>query len=411
LATDWLSTFNAFIEDTCVVGTVAYGLTRTKALGAFFDGSTPERRTLLGLIFGVLASTEVIFPGARSPYVFHTLIIVLAQFAGGADVSLPAILTVFASGLVLRGPREAILTLVILVSVALLVEVVRKWWPKTPTTFLVSATGGIAQALAVLIRNKIMPLMGAGSFDPYSPASIAANTFGLFIAMFVWRDAQTRVKSEQNRLEAEHVQTLLVSAELAALRARIRPHFLFNALTAIAALCDIDPQKAQVAVLKVSQLTRRHIEVDATSLTTVEKELEYVRTYVEIQQMRFGKKASVKYELGDDIADLALPAFSIQTLVENAFQHGLERRSGQGSIRIAIRRRHGHVIYAVMDDGAGMDENQRKVCLPDEDTPRHGLVIVDKELRSLFGPRGRLRIFSSPGVGTTVAFAVPTKDQ
>ena len=410
MATDWLLTFNAFIEDTCVVGTVAYGLTRTKALGAFFEGSTPEKRTVLGLIFGVLASSEVIFPGARSPYVFHTLIIVLAQFAGGADVSLPAILTVFATGLVLRGPPEAISTLVILITVALLVELVRRWWQRTPTTLLVAVTGGAAQALAVVIRKVLMPMMGAGSFDPYLTASIPANTFGLFIAMFVWRDAQTRVKSEQNRLAAEHVQTLLVSAELAALRARIRPHFLFNALTAIAALCDIDPQKAQLAVLKVSQLTRRHIEVDATSLTTVEKELEYVRTYVEIQQMRFGKKAAVHYELGDDIAGLALPAFSIQTLVENAYQHGLERRSGQGCIRIAIRRRHGHIIYAVMDDGAGMDSTQRKACLPDEETPRHGLVIVDKELRSLFGPRGRLRIFSSPGVGTTVAFAVPTKD-
>lgn len=407
---DWLSTFNAFIEDTCVVGTVAYGLTRTKALGAFFEGSTPERRTVLGLIFGVLASTEVIFPGARSPYVFHTLIIVLAQFAGGADVSLPAILTVFAGSLVLRGPREAIQSLVILITVALIVELVRRWWKKTPTMVLVAITGGVAQTVALIIRNAMMPAMGAGSFVPYLPTSILANMFGLFIAMFVWRDAQTRVKSEQNRLEAEHVQTLLVSAELAALRARIRPHFLFNALTAIAALCDLDPQKAQVAVLKVSQLTRRHIEVDPSSLTSVEKELEYVRTYVEIQQMRFGKKARVEYELGENLSDLALPAFSIQTLVENAFQHGLERRSGQGCIRIAIRRRHGHVIYAVIDDGIGMDAAQRKACLPDESNPRHGLVIVDKELRSLFGSRGRLRIFSTPGLGTTVAFLVPSKD-
>ena len=157
MQTGWLDTFNAFIEDTCVVGTVAYGLTRTKALGAFFEGSTPEKRTMLGLIFGVLASTEVIFPGARSPYVFHTLIICLAQFAGGAEVSLPAILTVFASGLVLRGPSEAIQTLVVLIVIALIVESVRRWWRKTPTILLVGITGCVAQAIALLMRDNLFP--------------------------------------------------------------------------------------------------------------------------------------------------------------------------------------------------------------------------------------------------------------
>jgi len=406
LDTGWRDTFNAFIEDTCVVGTVAYGLTRTKALGAFFEGSTPEKRTVLGLIFGVLASTEVIFPGSRLPYVFHTLIICLAQFAGGAEVSLPAILTVFAAGLVLSGPNEAIQTLVVLIGVALLVEVVRRWWRKTPTTLLVGITGGIAQAFALLMRNNIFPLIGAPHLKSYSVASIFANTFGLFLVMLVWRDAQIRVKSEQNRLEAEHMRTLLIAADLAALRARIRPHFLFNTLTAIAALCDIDPHKAQVAVLKASQLMRRHIEVDTTSLISVEKELEYVRTYVEIQQVRFGKKALVDFDLENDLSNLMIPAFSIQTLVENSFQHGLERRSGQGCVRIVVRWHGTYVLYAVMDDGAGMDARQLKACLPDEDSPRHGLVIVDKQLRSLFGAHGRLRLFSRPGAGTTVAFRV-----
>jgi len=400
---------NAFIEDTCVVGAVAYGLTRTKALAAFFEGSTPEKRTLLGIIFGVLASTEVIFPGDRRPYVFHTLIICLAQFAGGAEVSLPAILTVFATGLVLRGPSEAIQTLVVLICVALIVELVKRWWRNTPTVLLVGITGGAAQIAAVLLRDRLFPFIGATPLKPYDLASVFANTFGLFLAMLVWRDAQTRVKSEHNRLEAEHMRTLLIAADLAALRARIRPHFMFNTLTAIAALCDIDPHKAQIAVLKVSQLMRRHIEVDTTSVTSVEKELEYVRTYVEIQQVRFGKRASVTYDLEEDLASLRIPAFSIQTLVENSFQHGLERRSGQGSVRIVVRRRSGHILCAVMDDGAGMTAEQVRACIPDEEAPMHGLVIVDKQLRSLFSRQGRLRFFSKPDVGTTVAFKVPDK--
>lgn len=407
MATNWLDTFNAFIEDTCVVGTVAYGLTRTKALAAFFEGSTPEKRTFLGLLFGLLASTEVVFPGDRSPYVFHTLIICLAQFAGGVDVSLPAILTVFAAGLALHGPSEAIQTLVVLIAVALLVEGFRKVWHRAPSALLAGVAGGAAQFLALTIRNSVLPLLGAQLLPPYSITTVMANSFGLFLITIVWKDAQTRLKSEQNRLEAEHVRTLLIAADLAALRARIRPHFLFNTLTAIAALCDIDPHKAQTAVMKLSQLMRRHIEVDTISLTTVDKELEYVRTYVEIQQVRFGKKAKVAFDLVDDIGSLQIPAFSIQTLVENSFQHGLEKSAGQGSIRIVIRRYARGVIYAVMDDGAGMNPVGIQACIPDESVPRHGLVIVDKELRSLFGDRSRLRILSQTDKGTTVAFRTP----
>jgi sensor histidine kinase YesM len=407
LATAWLDTFNAFIEDTCVVGTVAYGLTRTRALGAFFEGSTPEGRTVLGLIFGLLASTEVIFPGARSPYVFHTLIICLAQFAGGAEVSLPAVLTVFGAGLVLRGPNEAIQTLIVLIAVVLISELVRRWWRIKPAILVVGLCGGLSQLLAFSVRNLALPFIGANPLAPYSPGSILANTFGLLLVMAIWQDSQTRHKSEQNRLEAEHAQTLLVAADLAALRARIRPHFIFNTLTAIAALCDIDPQRAQTAVVKVSQLMRRHIEIDATVLSTVEKEIEYVRTYVEIQQVRFGKKAAVRFDFDEGVGGARIPAFSLQTLVENAFQHGLEKRSGQGSIRISIRRRSANILCAVMDDGAGMTAQQLRACLPEEAIPKHGLVIIDMELRALFGGKSRLRVLSLPGRGTTAAFRVP----
>lgn len=405
--TDWLGTFNAFIEDTCVIGAVAYGLTRTKALSAFFEGAEPERRTLLGFVFGLLASTEVVFPGARSPYVSHTLIICLAQFAGGAAVSFPAILTVFVLGVVIRGPSEATQTLAALIVVAVIVEGVRRGLRRTPTILTVSLTGGLCQAAALLIRDRLFPLLGAPHLAPYSLASVFANAFGLFVAMLVWQDAQTRLKSEQNRLEAEHAQTMLVAADLAALRARIHPHFMFNTLNAISALCDIDPRKAQSYVLKVSQLLRRHIEVDTTSLTSVETELEYARTYVEIQQVRFGKKANVHFDLEGNLGSLMIPAFSIQTLVENAFLHGLEQKTDQGFIRIAVRPHSNRVTYAVMDNGPGIKADRISACIPDEPMPRHGLGIVDKQLTSLFGNRSRLRIYSSPGLGTTVAFEVP----
>jgi len=390
--------------------TVAWGLTRTKALSAFFDGSSLEKRTLLGLIFGVLASSEVIFPGDRAPYVSHTLLVCLAQFVGGADVALPAILTVFVVGMALRGPSEAIQTLVVLSFVGLVVEIIRRWWRKRPTILIVSLTGALTQTLALVLRNVLLPLTGSVQLVPYHLASVFANAFGLFLIMVVWKDAQTRATSEQNRLDVEHVRTLLLAADLNALRARIRPHFLFNAFTAIAALCDIDPKKAQSSILKMGQLMRRHIEVDSASLIGLDKELDYVRTYVEIQQLRFGKKASVIYDLEQDSMTAKIPAFSLQTLVENAFQHGIERRTGPGTVTISIRRSRHRIVLAVRDDGAGMDESQRKSCIGKDDPPTHGLTIADRQLRTVFGDTGRMRLFSRINHGTVAAFQIPVPD-
>ena len=401
-----LSTFNAFIEDTCVVGTVAYGLTRTRALGAFFAGSTPEGRTLLGLVFGLLASSEVIFAGDRAPYVFHTLLICLADFAGGIEVSIPAILTVFAASLTLHGGNEGLQTLLTLGFVGAISELVRRTWTKTPGIWIGALIAGFAQLVALSLRNHVLPNLGFGPLPPYVWTSVIANTFGMGVVILVWRDSQTRLESEKNRISAEHLQTLLVSADLAALRARIRPHFLFNTLTAIAALCDIDPKKAQSAVLKVSQLMRRNIEVDTSSPITLRQELEYVRTYVEIQRVRFGKRAAVFFDIPEGLDDVELPAFSLQTLVENSFIHGVEKRSGRGSIRIAVRARKQDILYAVIDDGLGMEAAQVRSCLLDENPPRHGLAIVDSELRASMGNKGGLRLLSKPGLGTTAFFRI-----
>ena len=400
--TDWLSLFNSFIEDTCVVVTVAWGMTRAKGFTAFLGGKTREHRVLIGILFGALATSEIVFPGARAPYVFHTLIVCAAQFVGGIEVALPAIGLVSAAAFGLRGEADGIRTLIALLTVGLLIEVFRRLSRNRQEPILVGLCGGVTQGLAALILNGTVSM---------SVSSSLANAFGLFMVMLVWNDAKARSESEQHRIEAEHLRTLLVSADLSALKARIRPHFLFNTLAAIAALCDLDPKRAQSSIQTVSQLMRRHIEVDSAKLIPVEKELEYVRAYIEIQQIRFGKRVTCSVELDGNPATYGIPAFSLQTLVENAFQHGVERRSGHSTLRIIVNCRPNRAVFSVRDDGPGMTKEQTAQCISSEDPPAHGLSIADRQLRLMFGDASRIRIYSAKDRGTMVAFKVTNHGQ
>jgi LytS/YehU family sensor histidine kinase len=203
------------------------------------------------------------------------------------------------------------------------------------------------------------------------------------------------------------MKMLVVSADLAVLRARIRPHFLFNTLTAIAALCGIDPSRAEMSILRLGTLMRRSLEVDPTTLTSLESEMEYVQAYIDIQNVRFAGEIVSHVDVDAVALTTRLPAFCIQTLVENAFQHGFERWSGVGAVRITARRRRRKVMFAVQDSGRGMSEDRRQSALEQQDHPRHGLGIIDKELRLVFGEGSRLRVWSKEGAGTLVAFQVP----
>ncbi|EHB65994.1 hybrid sensor histidine kinase/response regulator [Paenibacillus lactis] len=191
--------------------------------------------------------------------------------------------------------------------------------------------------------------------------------------------------------------------EAAWLQAQIQPHFLFNALNAITALSGIDLDKMRDLLEEFSHFLRSRFRFqDTDGLVPIEEELKMVRSYLYIEQVRFGERLQVVWEI-DDHKPLKIPFLSIQPLVENAIRHGIMKRSCGGKVRIRISVQADDVEITVQDDGVGMDEAQLQRIL--ERRAEHagvGLINTDLRLKRHFGTG--LLIKSTLGEGTEVTF-------
>ena len=129
----------------------------------------------------------------------------------------------------------------------------------------------------------------------------------------------------------------LAEARLQALQARIRPHFLFNTLNAVLSLVRKDPKRAEHALEDLAYLYRI-VMADANNLTTLAQELDLVRQYLNLEQLRLGDRLAVDWKVDEAPRDALVPPLLLQPLVENAVYHGVEPGVGPGKIEIAVRR-------------------------------------------------------------------------
>jgi two-component system, LytTR family, sensor kinase len=199
----------------------------------------------------------------------------------------------------------------------------------------------------------------------------------------------------------------LAQAELRALRAQISPHFLYNALAAVAGNIHDRPEEAREQLSDFAEFTR-YLFRDGRSYVTLGEELEHVERYVRLEQARFPDSLHVTVQVASSCRSAVVPALSVQPLVENAVRHGVldRRRSDGGRIVIEARVAGADVELRVHDDGRGIDPGTVPALLAGTGGGI-GLANVDARLRSTFGERYALRIESEPGRGTTAIMTVP----
>lgn len=202
--------------------------------------------------------------------------------------------------------------------------------------------------------------------------------------------------------------------EIRALRSQINPHFLNNALESIR-MTMVRGRYAQAESALVSlgdlmryQCTRHDDKVPAA------REIELVRNWLQLQQLRFGDRLIAECEIGPDVDGLLVPSFLIQPLVENAVKYGASPDDGCIRIFVTIRREGGQLVGSVVDEGEGMEPEQldRVVELMRDSgggEGRIGLSNIYERLQLLYGDLAQLRIDSSPGAGTLVAFRLPAE--
>ena len=165
------------------------------------------------------------------------------------------------------------------------------------------------------------------------------------------------LKLEREMVERQHREALLqqqlTEAELRALRAQVNPHFLFNSLNTIADLIVTNPIGAEAMTMRLARVFRHVLSRSSRALTSLSDEIAFLRSYLEIEEARFGGRLQVDIDVPADLASESIPSLILQPLVENALKHGLAPKPGPGHLRIAARAEGDSVRVTVEDDGLG----------------------------------------------------------
>ena len=200
----------------------------------------------------------------------------------------------------------------------------------------------------------------------------------------------------------EHEQALLAEQRIQIMISQIQPHFLYNTLSTIQALCIIDPEKASKTVEKFGTYLRQNLDsLNKSDLVPFEKELEHTEIYAEIEMLRF-PSISVTYNIED--YDFVLPALTVQPMVENAIRHGV-RGLEHGSVTVTVKKGDGFHQILVQDNGKGFDVTSALRA----DDSHIGIRNVRERIRTLCG--GDLEITSAAGRGTSVMITVPDQPE
>ncbi len=181
---------------------------------------------------------------------------------------------------------------------------------------------------------------------------------------------------------------------------QIQPHFLYNVFNTIYYLCGSDPGKAQDAVNRFASYLRGNLNsLESSAPVPLEKELEHVRNYLHLEQLRFGDELRVVYDIQAE--GFRLPALSIQPLVENAVKYGVGKKPGGGTVTVASAEYDSFYEVMVADDGVGFDMEK-----PPDDARSH-IGIENVRTRLAFMCNGTLEVTSEPGYGTKAYIRLP----
>ncbi len=205
----------------------------------------------------------------------------------------------------------------------------------------------------------------------------------------------------KNREKAERTEKELIQNRIAIMLSQIQPHFLYNVLTAISRLCDVDSGKAKSAILNFSAYLRRNLDSLAEpSLIPFEEELNHVKTYLDLEKMRFDDELAIFYNI--EVKNFLLPSLTVQPIIENAVRHGVGKKAGGGAVTLSTRETEAACQIIIHDNGVGFD-----VAADNQESSKSHIGIENVRSRLKAQCDGTLLIVSEPGLGTTATITIP----
>ncbi len=200
--------------------------------------------------------------------------------------------------------------------------------------------------------------------------------------------ALSRRRAERFELEKLRLEVDVKDAELRALQAQVNPHFFFNSLSSIRALVYEDADAAAHAIHQLAGLMRRSLRSNLAPTARLDDELAAVQAYLDMEKLRFEERLQLELDVPADLGAEPLPPMMLQTLVENAVRHGVERATGPCRIRVSVRRETGGVRLVVANEGR---------LVADSESTRVGLANASRRLALQFGAAAACSIAGNDG--------------
>ncbi|OPH58726.1 hypothetical protein BC351_23285 [Paenibacillus ferrarius] len=261
----------------------------------------------------------------------------------------------------------------------------------------------------IILLSRQVKLVGLGKFD-VDLSSDRQDEFGV-----LYQGIRKMVEDLQIYIERSSMAKVQQKvAQYGALKSQINPHFLANVLESIQMKAVINQQREiSEMVGMIGRLFRIHIQTGKETVP-LKEELEHIRLYVKIQQLRFGDKIQYTERLAEGSENLQVMHFSLQPLIENAIVHGLERRNGPGLLEVSSMKSGYDMFIIIKDNGVGMSEEKLeqlrfRLSLPSDtlDEDHIGVKNVHDRILFYFGEQYGLTIDSQLGEGTTVTIRIP----
>jgi two-component system sensor histidine kinase LytS len=277
----------------------------------------------------------------------------------------------------------------------------QKWRPRLAQ----SPWTGFFLTLAVSwLRNGLLLVSAPGGVlttQTWRQLEIAPIIQGLGTALIVAIVAQARRRDDQARAAA--------SAEVRAMQARMNPHFLFNALNALAGLSTVAPREVPHAVGRLRKFLRASFDQPEQALIPLEEEMGVVRAYLDIEALRLGNRLKLEKTIQPGLADALVPPFSLQPIVENAVQHGLHSTPHAGRLRIVIGAVGRYLEVSVSDDGRGVPSAEIEKIFFGNRSEVHAMALLRRRLEGLYQNSFHLVVKSELEHGTTVTLRLPLR--
>lgn len=213
---------------------------------------------------------------------------------------------------------------------------------------------------------------------------------------------QTRNRLHEKETLAARAEALAAAARLDAIRARLNPHFLFNALHTLSALVKFRPTMAEGAVERLGDMLRYTLKEDGRELVEFAEEYDFTRQYIAFEQLRYEDRLKIDVQIDPECCNFDIPPFSIQTLAENAVRHAISVRPEGGSIWIKCACRDGRLSVSVRDDGPGGAADRGQ-------SHQFGLRSLRERLRAAYGSSADLHVDSGSD-GFEASFEVPSSE-